>query len=444
MEVDWNVIGKVYLSHMGLIEGGVSLNEGKIFKIGKVSNLPRSRQVFKREGAIILPGLIDCHVHLRGLNLSYKESFYTGTCAAAVGGFATVLDMPNTDPPTDSPQRLKDKMDESSREILVDVGFHVYPPNGSRELKEMYELGAVSVKFYMPVLDHHKLNIMLPLCRDLGIPVTVHPESRRIIEESLNKVGDIDSIEDFLYVHSSRAEVEGIREIFKDSGNPTEVHLCHVSSRDALRLVEGARSKGINCTVEVTPHHLTLTVEDLLKLGSVGLTVPPFRARDDLDALWSGILGGEVDVIGSDHAPHTLDEKLNEDIGEVPPGIPGLETTLPILTTFINQGRLSLKGLVRLLAEQPSRIFNLKGKGFIKEGLRGDLTVIDLKSEHVIDPEHFKSKAKYSPFSGFKCKGKALATFIGGSLIAEEGEIAAKPGSGMVIKNWRIEGEDSY
>ena len=444
MEADWNVIGKIYLSHMGLVEGGISLNEGKIFKIGKVPSLPRSRRIFKREGAVILPGLIDCHVHLRGLNLSYKEDFYTGTCAAAVGGFATVLDMLNTDPPTDSPQRLKNKMEEASREIVVDVGFHVYPPKDARELEEMCELGAASVKFYMPILDPLRLNAMISLCGLLGTAVTVHPESRRIIEESSSKVGGVDSIEDFLYVHSSRAEVEGVREVFKAAGNSVKVHLCHISSRDALRLVEGVRSKGVDCTVEVTPHHLTLTVEDLLRLGSIGLTVPPFRTRDDLDALWSGILGGEVNVIGSDHAPHTLEEKLNDDIEEVPPGIPGLETTLPMLTTFISRGRLSLKDLVLLLAEQPSQIFNLKGKGFIREGFKGDLTVIDLKSEHVIHPRDFKSKAKYSPFSGFKCKGKAVATFIGGSLVAEEGEIVAKPGSGRVIKNCRRGEEVSY
>ncbi|MEM2122612.1 MAG: dihydroorotase family protein [Candidatus Bathyarchaeia archaeon] len=435
MEADWNIIGKIYLSRIGIVEGGISLNEGRILKIGRVSSLPRSRRVFKHRGAVVLPGLIDCHVHLRGLNLSYKEDFYTGTCAAAAGGFTTVLDMPNTDPPTDSPQRLREKMDDASREIVVDVGFHVYPPKSVEELREMHNLGAASVKLYMPILDPSRLEEVIPVCGSLGIPITVHPESRRLIEEASNEVGFIDSIEDFLKVHSVRAEVEGVREVFKAADRSVKIHLCHISSRDALRVVEGARSKGLTCTVEATPHHLTLTFEDLYRIGSIGLTVPPLRSRRDLDALWSGLLGGEVDTVGSDHAPHALDEKLNSDLGAVPPGMPGLETTLPLLTTFISKGSLSLELLVSLLAEKPSQIFNLKGKGFIEEGYRGDLTVIDLKSTYMVRPESFKSKAKYSPFSGFKCRGRTLATFIGGTLVAEEGEILAKPGSGRILEN---------
>jgi len=434
VEADWNIIGKVYVSRIGLMDGGISLNEGRIIRIGRVSSLPRSRRVFRRRGIIILPGLIDCHVHLRGLNLSYKEDFYTGTCAAAAGGFATVLDMPNTDPPTDSPQRLRDKMEEASKEIVVDVGFHVYPPRLGEELREMRRLGAASVKLYMPILDPSRLREVIPLCGSLDMPVTVHPESRRVIEEASAEVGCVDSIGDFLHVHSVRAEVEGVREVLKTAGRSAMIHLCHISTRDSLRVVEGARSKGLACTVEATPHHLTLTSEDLFRIGSVGLTVPPLRSSLDLDALWSGLIGGEVDVIGSDHAPHALDEKLKSDLGAVPPGIPGLETTLPILTTFISQGRLSIELLVRLLAEKPSQIFNLKGKGFIEEGFKGDLTVIDLKSEHVVRPESFKSKAKYSPFSGFKCRGKAVATFVGGSLAAEDGMVMAEPGSGRILR----------
>ena len=435
MEADWNVIGRIYVSPVGLTEGGVSLSDGWIVKGGRVSNLPRSSRVFKRRGTVILPGLIDCHVHLRGLNLSYKEDFYTGTCAAAAGGFATVLDMPNTDPPTDSPQRLRDKMREASRDVVVDVGFHVYPPKNAGELLEMHRMGAASVKFYMPMMELARLEEMLPLCGSEGIPVTVHPESRRVIEEASDRVGRLDSIEDFLQVHSVRAEVEGVREVFKAGGKSVRIHLCHISSREALRVIEGARSKGVGCSVEATPHHLTLTFDDLFRIGSLGLTVPPLRSSHDLDALWSGLIGGEVDVIGSDHAPHSLDEKLSSDLGAVPPGIPGLETTLPLMTTFISQGRLNIELLVRLLAENPSKIFGLKGKGYIKEGFRGDLTVIDLKLIHMVRPEAFKSKAKYSPFSGFKCRGRAVATFVGGSLAMEDGEILAEPGSGRVLIN---------
>ncbi len=182
-----------------------------------------------------------------------------------------------------------------------------------------------------------------------------------------------------------------------------------------------------------------LTSKKIGKLGGFGLTVPPFRTKKDTETLWKEISLQNIDVIGSDHAPHTVEEKKRSRIWNIPPGIPGLETTLPLLLTFINKGRISLQDLVRLLAENPTIIFNLKGKGFIQEGCQGDLTIVDLESEYILDPENFHSKAKYSPFSGFKCKGKPYATFVNGNLVAEEGEIKTNPGSGRVVKACRTE-----
>ncbi len=438
MEADWNVIGKIYLHDKGLVEGGVSINEGKIFKVGRLSSLPKASNIFKRSGAVILPGLIDCHVHLRGLNFSYKEDFYTGTCAAAKGGFTTVLDMPNTDPPTDSPERLKAKMEEASKNAVVDVGFHVYPPRDAAGLEGMFKLGAVSVKFYMPELENDtKLEFMAHLCGDAGVPMTVHAESNRVIDEAYKRTNKINSLEAFLQVHSTKAEVEGVREALKASRNTAKIHFCHVSSEEALRDIEAARSRGIGCTIEVTPHHLMLTYRDLTRIGSLGLTLPPFRSKSDLEALWESLSHDRIDTIGSDHAPHSLEEKLRRNIWTVPPGIPGLDTTLSLLITFLNRGMLRLEDLVRLLAERPAAIFNLKGKGFIKKGFEGDLTVVDLNSEHTIDPKSFESKAKYSPFSGFKCRGKPIATFVNGNLVTEEGEIKAVPNTGKVVKACR-------
>jgi dihydroorotase (multifunctional complex type) len=433
-----NILNAKILLRDGLFEGGIHICFGKIKKIGRKTNLPKAEENINAKRLIALPGLIDAHVHLRDLNLSYKEDFYTGTCAASVGGFTTVLDMPNTFPPTDSIERLKEKIELAKNKIIVNVGFHALPPKNPEEIDDMVKLGVKSFKLYFNLfkdedLKNNALKETLKKCALLNVPLTIHGEDGEKINKIKNfllKKGKKD-LYSFLKAHSKEIEVSGIKKalnLIKKEFKNGKAYFCHVSTLKSLNEIK--KNKFL---VEVSPHHLFLTKEKLLRLKGIALTLPPLRSKFEAEALWKKTIKGFVDVIASDHAPHTIEEKIKENYWEVSPGIPGLETTLPLLLTKVNQGEISLQKLAELLAYNPSRIFNLRLKGELKEGFNADITLINLKKHFKIESEKFFSKAKYSPFNGFKCVGKPVKTIVSGKLVMEDGEIIAEKGSGFII-----------
>ncbi|MBS7654955.1 dihydroorotase family protein [Candidatus Bathyarchaeota archaeon] len=432
-----NILNAKILLNEAFIEGGIHISFGKIKKIGKKASLPKADENINAKGLIALPGLIDSHVHLRDMNLFYKEDFYSGTCAAAAGGFTTVLDMPNTIPPTNSIERLKEKMKRAKSKIIVNVGFHALPPKNPFEINEMVKLGVKSFKLYFNSFKNEDLKNSLiketiKKCAFLNIPLTIHGEDG----EKINKIKNLllnkgkKDLPSFLKAHSKEIEFSGVKKalslIKKDF--KVKAYFCHVTTLKSLKEI-----KRNNFFVEVSPHHLFLTKEKLLKLKGIALTLPPLRSKHEVKDLWNKTIKGFVDVIGSDHAPHAYKEKVKENFWEIPPGIPGLETTLPLLLTKVNQGEISLKKIVKLLAYNPSKIFNLKFKGELKEGFDADITLISLKKRFKIESEKFFSKAKYSPFNGFKCVGKPVKTIVSGRLIMNDGEIVAGKGSGFIL-----------
>jgi len=238
----------------------------------------------------------------------------------------------------------------------------------------------------------------------------------------------------YVKAHPPEAELQSIQRIIRlvrKSG--VRVHFCHISSALGLKAVLVAKRADLPVTCEVTPHHLLLSSEEYKRSGSFALTDPPLRTREDVSALWDALEGGFIDTIASDHAPHTLEEKAVKSIWEAQPGIPGLETTLSLLLTQVNEGRLSLAELVRLTATEPAKIFHLSERGNLEEGNWADIVVVDMKQEYEIDSSLFFSKAKYSPFDGVQVKGKPVKTFVNGQLVMDEGEIVAEPGTGQTV-----------
>jgi len=427
-----------------VLEGGIHVEEGRIVKIGKEATLPPADRTMDVKGLVALPGLIDAHVHLRDLQLSYKEDFYTGTCAAAAGGFTTVLDMPNTIPATDCSIRLKEKYEHAEKEIVVNVGFHAGFTDRLEEISKLARLGAVSFKLnlYKPtpeiaVEDDSLITQLLLKCGDVGKPVTVHAEDRGFIEgkRAQLKTGKKPTVEDFLRAHSKEAELLAVNRMI-DLARTTRAHLhiCHLSAMKSLDLIGEARRKGLRVTCETSPHYMLLNEDHLRRLKGIALTVPPVRDSTNSRMLWNAFIDGKIDLIATDHAPHTEKEKILDNVWEVAPGIPGLETALPLLLTKVNRGQLSLSILVRAMCEEPASIFGLRGKGKLRRGGDADLTLIDLKAKFKIDSTRFHSKAKLSPFDGFKCKGKPVKMFVAGKLVMDNGEIVAKKGTGSILK----------
>jgi dihydroorotase len=419
-----------------LVVGGISIRDGRIEKLSKTTHLPKSDKTIDGKGLIALPGLIDAHVHLRDMELSYKEDFSSGTLAAAAGGFTTVLDMPNTKPLTDSDVRLVEKIAKAETAVHVNVGFHASLVESGSDLRKMSNAGATAFKLYMNEPDPHvwhsdprKLFSSFKECGALGIPVAVHAENGPAVARIQTKCRQAgkNSVHDFLRAHAPRFELEAVQMIIDLARRAhSKVHVCHLSTKRSLREISAARKKGVEITCEVTPHHLLLDTTILKRKGGLALMMPPLRKHSERKALWRAMLRSEIDIVASDHAPHTLDEKMSRDVWSIRPGLPGLETTLPLLLTKVHRGELTLTRLVRLLAEKPAHLFRLQGKGHLAVGMDGDLVLIDPKSRSRIDSSKFYSKAHFSPFDGFECVGAPATTIVAGHVVYDRGKIVEK------------------
>ncbi|MEM3550135.1 MAG: dihydroorotase family protein [Candidatus Bathyarchaeia archaeon] len=426
-----------------ILECCLAIKDGEIVKVGKEASMPQAYEKLSLNNLLVLPGLIDVHVHLRDEGKAYKEDFYSGTSAAAAGGITTVLDMPNNDPVTMSLETLRNRIKSARDRILVNVGFYCEFPENIREIGKLVREGVLAFKLFlneqmgglninddMAIMEAFKM--VAPM-----IPIAVHSEDNKLLretEETLRRRG-FNDVEAFLKVHSKEAEAKALRrvlDIVKKTGK--SVHICHISTEESLEAIDREKEVKMPVTCEVTPHHLLLSIEDLKKFGTLGLTAPPLREKAQTEAFWRGLKMGLIDVVSSDHAPHTVEEKIKSVVWEVNVGIPGLETTLPLLLTEMNRKRLSIAEIVKLMAENPAKIFGLNGRGSIEEGNKADLVVIDPKREDEIDSSKFYSKAKYSPFDGRRVKGKPLKTFVCGKLVMDEGNIVAEAGSGEIIR----------
>lgn len=422
----------------------LAIDKGRILKIGKEANMPKAERKLNLRNLVVLPGLIDAHVHLRDEGKAYKEDFFSGTAAAAAGGVTTALDMPNNDPVTMSVETLRNRVRIAEKSIVVNVGFYSEFPRNMEEMKEIVAAGAAGFKLFMTEqvggLDIDDDNALLEAFRiasRLMVPIAVHAEDKTTLEKAedeLKRAGRND-IDAFLCAHSENVEVKAVKRLLKISKQAgARMHFCHISTRDGLKAIVEAKRNGMPVTCEATPHHLFLSTGDFKRAGTVALTMPPIRESQQAAALLDGTRRGWIDNIGSDHAPHTLAEKKAKAIWDVKVGIPGLETMLPLLLTNVKKRKLSLADLVRLTSERPAGIFNLKDRGALKEGNHADLTIVDLGRRCRIDSSTFHSKAKFSPFDGFTVEGKPVKTFVEGQLIMDDGEIVAKAGSGNIVR----------
>jgi len=410
---------------IGAEEVCLGINNEKIVSIKKLPS--KAHETIDLRGKLILPGLIDAHVHFRDPGLTIKEDFSTGSAAAAAGGFTTVMDMPNTIPPTNTPQDFREKMGIASRKSLVDFGLHA----GVADLSNMGKLAKLrpaSFKIFMDLVDDDFL--MDAFSKINGVSgdhlISLHAEDPQLVNQFTHEMKmKGSSPELYAEARPPQAEIEAIVSAIS-LGNKFDqkIHFCHVSTRKSLKLINEAKKAGSKITSEITPHHLFLDSGCLKTYGNRTKTNPPLR--DNENRLQVNDLN-YIDIIGTDHAPHTLDEK-KKDVWNAPPGIPGLETVLPLLLTQLNQGKIALGDIKRLLCETPAKIFNIPHKGFIREGMDADLVVVDLKKESVIDPAIFQSKAKYSPFEGFHVQGVPVMTMVRGKLVMQDGEILKNQG----------------
>ncbi len=401
--------------------------------------------VVNAEGRYVLPGVIDAHVHFREPGLEYKEDFGTGTRAAVMGGVTTVLEMPNTLPPTSTAERVHHKRALAEARAYCDVGFYgLLAQDNLGELVSMAEAGVVGFKCFLgqstgniPAPDDGRLLEALSTIAGLNMRCGFHAENDAILQHlaaELRSAGRTDPLA-HLASRPEVAEVEAIqRAALLASVTGAQIHIFHLSSAGGLATVRAWRRRGVDITCEVTPHHCFLTDDAMRALGSVVRINPPVREQGHGRALLDALAAGAIECIATDHAPHLASEKLHANIWEAVSGFGGVELSLRLfLTLGVNAGRLRLQDVVRATSEGPARTWGLfPRKGSLEVGADADVTIVDLDMEDVIEASRLHGKNNLTPFEGLLTRGGAVATIVRGQMVMHDGVLLGSPRGRMV------------
>jgi dihydroorotase len=409
----------------------VLIEQGKIAAVG--ANLTAqgtgkngSVRVIDARNKLVLPGLVDLHVHFREPGFEYKETIKSGTAAAAAGGFTSVCCMPNTQPVNDS-QAITEFILEKAR---IAGNARVFPvgaiTKGSegKELAEIGDLrraGCVAISDDgQPVMNSLVMRRAMEYALAFDLPVIDHCEDLHLSEGGCMNEGVVSTQLGLQGVPAAAEDVMVSRNLSLAELTGARLHLAHLSTAGSVRLVREAKARGIRVTAEACPHHFTLTEEAVRGFNTLAKMNPPLRAWDDVQAIKEGLRDGTIDVIATDHAPHAAQEKL-QDFAAAPNGIVGLETALSLTLALVDEGILTLEAAVAKLTTAPAKAFSLSAGG-LTLGAEADVVIVDPQETWEIDPLRFRSKSRNTPFAGWKVKGRVHATLLAGRIVYESGE----------------------
>jgi dihydroorotase len=425
--------GRIVDPTMAEFIGDVLILDGVVAALGVNLRPPEGTVTVAAEGKVVCPGFIDIHVHLREPGHEYKETIATGTRAAAAGGFTAVACMANTQPANDT-RAVTDYILAEARARGV---VRVYPIGavtrglGGRELAELGELAEAGCVAYSddgrPVMNAVLLRRALEYAQAFGRPIVSHAEDAALAEGGVMHEGFVSTDLGLRGIPSAAEEIMVARDIALAELTGTPIHVAHVSTAAAVRLLREAKIRGVPVTGEVTPHHLLLTDEALRSYDANAKMAPPLRSKRDVEACREALSDGTLDAIATDHAPHALTDKEVE-IDHAANGVVGLETAVALCLTHLVRGRvLDLPTLVARFTAGPARVLGLPG-GSLTPGAPGDVTVLDLAREHVIEPTRFRSKGRNTPFGDWACVGAPWMTVVGGRVVMRDGVVAGDGG----------------
>ena len=410
-----------------LVKTDLGLFENKIKKIGKIEL--NSSKVFDATDKIVVPGIIDTQVHFREPGSTDSEDLESGSRAAVLGGVTSLFEMPNTNPPTSNIIEFEKKLHLAKDRMHSNYAFYFgATPENTEQLSQLKNLkGCCGVKLFAgsstgKLLVDKEADIEKVISNSDRI-VSIHSEDEEIlkIRKKFIKEGDVHSHPEW---RNTECAMSSTRRVVKIAERYNKrIHILHVSTKEEVDFLAMHKK---NITFETTPQHLTLYAPDCYnKLGTYAQMNPPLRTKEHYDRLWSAIKNNIVDVLGSDHAPH-LKKNKEKPYPNSPSGMPGVQTIFPVMLNHINDGKLSLEQLIKLMCENPCKIFGIKNKGFIKENYDADLTIVDMKKEQIIKDEIIASKCGWTPFNNYKVKGFPIGTIVNGILVMKDGKIISK------------------
>jgi dihydroorotase len=415
----------------------IGVTKDKITQLGNL-NSEKSKDLFDAENLLVLPGCIDTQVHFREPGSTDAEDLHTGSRAAVVGGITGVFEMPNTNPPTSNKKEFQNKLNLAKNRMYCNYAFYFgATPNNHEELANSKNLeGCCGVKLFAGsstgTLLVDKEKDIEKVFENTSKIVSVHSEDEEILNlrKKLREKGNVLSHQLWRNEESAISSTRKIVKIAKRLNK--KAHILHVTTKEEVDFL--SQNKG-NITFEITPQHLTLiSPECYQKLGTFAQMNPPLRDKSHYDRLWYAVRNNYNETIGSDHAPH-LKENKQKEYPDSPSGMPGVQTLLPVMLNHVNEGKLKLEQLVSLLCENPSKIFDIQNKGYIKKDFDADFTIIDLNKVIEIKNEKIESKCRWSPFDGYKFKGTPVATIINGEIKMKNGNLLGDPsGKPMLFK----------
>ncbi len=409
-----------------LVTADVKVTGDKITEIGH--QLPvENEEVIDGKGLLLAPGFIDVHVHLREPGGEHKETIESGTLAAAKGGYTTICAMPNTRPVPDTKENLTYVNDLIAQKSLIRVlpyaSITIREAGKERtNLAELKEHGAFA--FTDDGVGVQQAGMMYEAMQDaakIGMPIVAHCEDNTLIYGGAMHEGKRNKELGLPGIPSIAESVHIARDILLAEAAGAHYHVCHVSTKESVRVIRDAKKAGVHVTAEVSPHHLLLSEDDIPGNDADWKMNPPLRGQEDLAALREGLLDGTLDFIATDHAPHTAEEKA-VGFAKAPFGITGFETAFPLLyTNFVKKGTWTLQQLIDWMTKKPADVFGLP-YGKIEVGATADLVLLDLNKEAEIDRTTFVSKGKNTPFDGWMCTGWPVKTIYGGKVVWEDGQ----------------------
>ena len=409
-----------------LTKTDIGLSDNKIKKIGKIEL--NSSKVYDATDKVILPGIIDTQVHFREPGSTDAEDLESGSRAAVLGGVTSLFEMPNTNPPTSNLIEFEKKLQLAKNRMHSNYAFYFgATPDNTEQLAELKNLkGCCGVKLFAgsstgKLLVEKEADIEKVISKSDRI-VSIHSEDEEIlnIRKKFIKQGNVHSHPEWRDVECAMSSTRRVVKIAERYDK--KIHVLHVSTKEEIDFLAMHKK---NVTFEITPQHLTLYAPDCYdKLGTYAQMNPPIRSKEHYDRLWTAVKNDIVDVLGSDHAPHSKKNK-DKEYPETPSGMPGVQTIFPIMIDHVNNGKLSLKQLIKLMCENPCKIFGIKNKGYIKENYDADLTIVDMNKEQIIKDEMIASKCGWTPFNNYKVKGFPIATIVNGLIVMENGKIVS-------------------